>query len=225
MKFLKRKKNKFEKKRKIRDNKMIKDLKPFPGIDPLSQIIIDSKEHIYEPIQKRAHHLHSLKISQMIFNEEKKQRKKKMEENKKNKSKSKNYDEDEWNAFIENQYQWKDDIEFKKIESYISRDEIKEKSFFKPKINNKSKSIIKKIEKNNNSYLVKAYIRLFNDYEENKERQRIRNEQYMQLFRPSISKKNSKKNLFRSLKKMYIPRANGTNPLVNYTNYIMNKTK
>ena len=56
------------------------------------------------------------------------------------------------------------------------------KYLFKPKINNRSKSIIKDKQSINNSCIDEVYERLFNDYEEHKKWQKLRNEESLPSF-------------------------------------------
>ena len=213
----KRKNEKLEKKRKQLKNEEIKLMKQYPEIDRISEQIIENKE-IYIPIDKRAAKIHSLKISQRILNEENKKIKKIEEENKQLyllKSNSKKFNQEDWDEFIERQYQWKNDVEFKKKAANVFRDNANKKYYFKPKINVRSKSIIDDIQNGNESFVDEVFIRLFNDFEEHNERQNLRNEQSLPSFKPKISKNCSQKNLFSNLK---IPYKSGTTPLINFRN-------
>ena len=213
---LKRKNEKIEKKKNKIINDELKELQPLPIIDPYSEEIIKSKE-IYVPIDKRAAKLHSMKISQRILNEANnkiKKMKKETEEISKYQN-SKVFDQYEWDDFIERQYQWKDEIEYKKKAAEIFRNDMNKKYLFKPKINNRSKSIIKDKQSINDSCIDEVYVRLFNDYEEHKERQKLRNEESLPSFKPKISKNCSTKNLFCNLK---TPCRSGTNPVINFRN-------
>ena len=216
MKNRKRINDKLNKKREIKIKKEEKLLKEGPEIDPISQSIIETKE-IYIPIDKRAANIHSMKISQRILYEEnnkilkQKEEEEEIQKYKKNQQ-NKKYDKDEWNEFVERQYQWKDEVEYKRKAADILRNNVDKKTLFKPKINNKSKSIIKDIQSGNESFIDEVFIRLFNDFEEHKERQKFRNEQSLPSFKPKISKNSSQKNLNCNLK---IPYRSGTTPLMN----------
>ena len=224
MRNLKRKEVKLDKKRQKLLNKEMKELKPIPSIDSYSKELIDINES-YVPIDKRATKIYSLKLSQRMLNEKIKKNKKIEEEEKelsKYKKKAKIFVQDEWDEFIERQYLWRDGVELRKKASAIYRDNMFDKIFFKPKINDRSKSIIKNLEKGNTSYVDKVFTRLFNDFEEHQERQKIRNEELQPSFKPRISKNNSLKNLFCKLK---IPCRSGNNSVVNFRNNTNMKKK
>ena len=213
----KRKNEKLEKKRKQLQNNEIKFLKQGPEIDRTSEQIIENKE-LYIPIDKRAAKIHSMKISQRILNEENKKLKNIEEENKQLyilKSNSKKFEQDNWDEFIERQYQWKNDVEYKKKAANVFRDNINKNHYFKPKINVKSKSIIKNIQNGNESFVDEVFIRLFNDFEEHNERQKFRNEQSLPTFKPKIPKNYSQKLLISNLKK---PHKSGTTSIINLRN-------
>ena len=213
----KRKNEKLEKKRKQLQNNEIKFLKQGPEIDRTSEQIIENKE-LYIPIDKRAAKIHSMKISQRILNEENKKLKNIEEENKQLyilKSNSKKFEQDNWDEFIERQYQWKNDVEYKKRAANVFRDNINKNHYFKPKINVKSKSIIKNIQNGNESFVDEVFIRLFNDFEEHNERQKFRNEQSLPTFKPKIPKNYSQKLLISNLKK---PHKSGTTSIINLRN-------
>lgn len=222
MRNLKRKNNKLEKKREQLVNIKLKQLKPGPGIDPYSEEIIEEKE-IYIPIDKRAAKIHSLKISQRILNEENnkiKQKEKEDEELKKEISRNKIFDQDEWDSFIERQYLWKDELEYKKKAAQIYKDNEDKKNSFIPKINSRSKSIIEDIQCENDKVIDEVYIRLYNDFEEHRERQKLRNDQSLPTFKPKIYKNSSQKILKCNIK---VPNKSGTTPLINKNNNKMKK--
>ena len=222
MKNRKRKNEILDKKRNILNKNEEKKLK-CPEMDPNSQSIIEMKG-IYVPIDKRAANIHSMKISQRILNEENNKIKKKKEEDElinKYKNKKK-FNKGEWNDFLDRQYQWKDKIEYKKKAADILKNNIEKKQLFKPKINHRSRSIIKDIQNGNESLIDEVFIRLYNDFEEHKERQKFRNEQSLPSFKPILSKNCSQKNLNCNLK---IPYRSGTTPLINCNNNINLKKK
>ena len=218
MRNLNRKNKKLEKKREQLYYDKIKHLKPGPEIDPYSEEIIEGKE-IYIPIDKRAAKLHSLKITKRILNEENnkiKQKEKEDEELKKDISRNKIFDQDEWDNFLERQYVWKDELEYKKKAAQIYKNNENKNKFFKPKINNKSKSIIKDIQYGND-VIDEVFVRLYNDFEEHKERQKLRNDQSLPTFKPKIYKNSSQKNL--NIKyNLKVPNKSGTTPLINIRN-------
>ena len=215
---------KLEKKREQLKLENLKNYKNGPEINPFSEELIE-KQEIYVPIDKRAAKIHSLKISKIILNEENnkiKMMKKDEEELKKDVSRNKIFDQEEWDNFIEKQYLWKDEIEFKQKAEQIRRNNNYKKYLFKPKINPKSKSIIKDLQCGNDTVIDEVFIRLFNDYEEHKERQKLRNDQSLPSFKPKISKTSSQKNLNVNIK---IPYRSGTTPLIPLRNNANMKKK
>jgi len=227
MRHHERKMKKLEKKRNILKNEEVKELRSKPEIDIYSKIVISNKEH-YIPIYQRAVKLHSLKISKQILNEENNKMKKEIEELnilKQYKLRSKIFDQEEWDRFIERQNEWKDEIQYKRKAAEIFRDDINRQYFFKPKINNRSRSIIKDLQDGNDSFIDEVFDRLFNDYEEHKERQKLRNEQSLPSFKPKITKlsKNKSQKLFYRNKK--VPYRSSTNPIINIGNNNINKKK
>ena len=222
-----RKMKKLEKQRNILKNEEVKELRSKPEIDINSQIVISNKEQ-YVPIYQRAAKLHSMKISKQILNEEKNKMKKEIEEQNilnQNKSRSKIFNQEEWDQFIERQKEWKDELQYKRKAAEIFRDNIDRQYFFKPKINSRSRSIIKDLQDANDSFIDEVFDRLFNDYEEHKERQKLRNEQSLPSFKPKITKfsKNSSQKLFYRNKK--VPFRSGTNPIINIGNHNINSNK
>ena len=213
MRNLQRKKTKLEKKRVQLQLEKMKDLKPGPEMNPYSEELIERQE-IYIPIDKRAAKIHSLKISKIILNEENKkiiQMQKEEEELKKDISRNKIFNQEEWDNFIEKQYLWKDEKEFKQKAEQIKRNNQYKKYLFKPKIDAKSRALIKDLQYGNEDVIDEVFIRLFNDYEEHKERQKLRDDQSLPSFKPKISKNSSQKNLNINLK---FPNRSGTMPLI-----------
>ena len=213
----KRKNEKLEKKRKLLIYSKEKELKSIPDIDPVSTYIVSLKEE-YIPIQERASELHNIKLSKIVINEESNRMKKKRQEEiieLAQKSKNRIFDKEKWENFIDRQNQWKNELQYKIKAAQIFRDNMNDIYFFKPKINNKSKSIIKDIQDEKNISIDEVFIRLYNDYEDHTERQKIRNELTLPTFRPKISKNNSQKIFFRNQK--FLARCS-TNPLINIIN-------
>lgn len=116
------------------------------------------------------------------------------------KMRTKNFDKEEWDEFVKSQYQWKDEVQYKIRAAQIFRKNVYKKYFFKPNISKKSKSIIKDLQKGNDSFIDEVFVRLFNDYEERKERQKFINENSLPSFKPKISKNSSQKLLYRNEK-------------------------
>ena len=217
-----RKMKNLEKKRNILKKEEVKELRSKPEIDINSQIVISNKEQ-YVPIYQRAVKLHSMKISKQKLNEENNKMKKEIEEQNilnQFKSRSKVFDQEEWDQFIERQNEWKDELQYKRKAVEIFRDNIDRQYFFKPKINSRSRSIIKDLQDGNDSFIDEVFDRLFNDYEEHKERQKLRNEQSLPSFKPKITKfsKHSSQKLFYRNKKG--PFRSSTNPIINIENNI-----
>ena len=100
------------------------------------------------------------------------------------------------------------------------KNEVTQKYSFQPKINNRSRSIINDKISENESCVDEVYIRLFNDYEEHKERQKMRNQESLPTFKPRISKNCSTKNMF---KNPNVPFRSGTNPYMNIINNNLKK--
>ena len=213
MRNLQRKKTKLEKKRVQLQLEKMKDLKPGPEMNPYSEELIERQE-IYIPIDKRAAKIHSLKISKIILNEENKkimQIQKEEEELKKDISRNKIFDQEEWDNFIEKQYLWKDEKEFKLKAEQIKKNNQYKKYLFKPKIDAKSRALIKDLQYGNEDVIDEVFIRLFNDYEEHKERQKLRDDQSLPSFKPKITKNSSQKNLNINLK---LPNRSGTTSFI-----------
>ena len=155
----------------------------------------------YVPIEERAAKIHSMKLAQRIIIEEEKKYqewKKEMDELYNKKIRSKNFDKEEWDRFIKSQYQWKDEVQYKIRAAQIFRANVYKKYYFKPNISKKSKSIIKDIQKGNDSFIDEVFVRLFNDYEERKERQKFINDNSLPSFKPKISKNSSQKLLYKN---------------------------
>ena len=192
---LQKRENKLQKKRKEKLDNTMKEISHFPIIDPYSEELIENK---YIPIQQRASAIHSLKLFNNIMNEENKKIKdyqKDMIEIKKCKLKNKKFEKKDWNKFIKRQKKWNKEIQYKIKAAILIRDNDENEYFFKPKINEKSKSIIKSLEDESTNYIDDVYSRLYNDFEEHKERQKFRNQQSLPSFKPKVIKCNSQKNI------------------------------
>ena len=213
MNHLKRQKEKLEKKRKKIENDEIKELKPGPGLNPVSRDIIEKRIQ-YIPLEKRVPLIQSMKETKGILNRENKRIKEYNEdmiELNKNVSKHKNFDEEEWDKFVNRQNQWKNEKLYKIKAANILRDNVSKKIFFKPKINENSKQIIKDIQNGNENMIDEVYIRLFNDYEEHKQRQNLRNEQSLPSFHPKLATNPSRFKIGNNSK---IPNRCSTNPVI-----------
>ena len=191
-----------EKKREQNKINEVKNLKPHPKMDKNSKKIINAQKN-YVPIEERAAKIHSMKLAKQILIEEEKKYQKWKEEMDAiyiRKMRTKNFDKEEWDEFVKSQYQWKDEVQYKIRAAQIFRKNVYKKYFFKPNISKKSKSIIKDLQKGNDSFIDEVFVRLFNDYEERKERQKFINENSLPSFKPKISKNSSQKLLYRNEK-------------------------
>ena len=194
-----------EKKREQNKINEVKNLKPHPKMDKNSKKIINAQKN-YVPIEERAAKIHSMKLAKQILIEEEKKYQKWKEEMDAiyiRKMRTKNFDKEEWDEFVKSQYQWKDEVQYKIRAAQIFRKNVYKKYFFKPNISKKSKSIIKDLQKGNDSFIDEVFVRLFNDYEERKERQKFINENSLPSFKPKISKYSSQKLLYKNEKIPY----------------------
>ena len=160
-------------------------------MDKKSKKIIKNQKN-YVPIEERAAKIHSMKLAKQILIEKEKKYQKWKEEMDAiyiRKMRTKNFDKEEWDEFVKSQYQWKDEVQYKIRAAQIFRKNVYKKYYFKPNISKKSKSIIKDLQKGNDSFIDEVFVRLFNDYEEHKERQKFINENSLPSFKPKISKK------------------------------------
>ena len=217
--LLKKRENKLNKKREEKKNKIIQAQR-YPDIDPYSEKLMEKK---YIPIQQRAASIHNMKLFNNIIAKEKnkiKEYQDDMIELKKNKFRNKKFDQNNWNNFIKRQKKWNKKLQYKKKIAMIVQECEEQKFYFKPYINERSKSIIQEIEDENNDCIDDVFSRLFNDFEEHEERQKFRNQQSLPSFRPKIIKSNSQKIIEYNPK---ISKKCGTNPIL-YLNNIR-KTK
>ena len=217
--LLKKRENKLNKKREEKKNKIIQAQR-YPDIDPYSEKLMENK---YIPIQQRAASIHSMKLFNNIIAKEKNKLKEyqdDMIELKKNKFRNKKFDQNNWNNFIKRQKKWNKKLQYKKKMAMIVQECEEQKFYFKPNINERSKSIIQEIEDENNDCIDDIFSRLYNDFEEHEERQKFRNQQSLPSFRPKIIKCNSQKIIEYNPK---ISKKCGTNPIL-YLNNIR-KTK
>jgi len=217
--LLKKRENKLNKKREEKKNKIIQAQR-YPDIDPYSEKLMENK---YIPIQQRAASIHNMKLFNNIIAKEKNKLKEyqdDMIELKKNKFRNKKFDQNNWNNFIKRQKKWNKKLQYKKKIAMIVQECEEQKFYFKPYINERSKSIIQEIEDENNDCIDDIFSRLYNDFEEHEERQKFRNQQSLPSFRPKIIKCNSQKIIEYNPK---ISKKCGTNPIL-YLNNIR-KTK
>ena len=214
-----RKESKLEKKRKEYEKKKLNEVKLYPIMDPNSEAIIEKTEYV--PIEIRAGKIHSMKVFQNIMNEQRNKVKKQQEEMAKiakRKNKFKKFDQDDWDEFVMRQQNWDKNVQYKKKAAALIRISEENEIYFKPKIDGRSRTIIEEIEEENKNYIDEVYYRLYNDFEEHKERQKFRNQQSLPSFRPKVIKCSSQKYLGYSSKRI---NRYETNPLI----YLKNKNK
>ena len=218
MKNLKIKSKKLDIKRQKIENEKLKELQSGPEVNEHSENIIKNKfkNKEYIPIQNRAVYLHNQHLTKILINEENKKLEQKIKEEillEKSKKlfagKNKIYDEKEWNDFVDRQNLWKNELLYKRKKAQILKNEYFEKqNTYIPKINSKSKSMINcqssidlntgKIYKEN---IKCVFSRLFNDFEEHKQRQILRNQISMPTFKPRFCKNKYKNKLDKSMVK------------------------
>ena len=189
MKNLKKKETKIGKERNLIIKKKLNQLKPIPDMNKKSvEYVIKRGEYI--PIENRAAQIHSQHLTQIILNEELKriEKENKEEEELKNSvNNNKKYQEEEWNEFVQKCFDWKENIKYKRKAEEIYRNKRDKKINYKPIINENSKKIMKKMTNKSNSSFDDVFTRLYNDYEEHKERDKILQDKYMPPFSPKIN--------------------------------------
>ena len=189
MKNLKKKETKIGKERNLIIKKKLNQLKPIPDMNKKSvEYVIKRGEYI--PIENRAAQIHSQHLTQIILNEELKRiekENKEEEELKTSVNNNKKYQEEEWNEFVQKCFDWKENIKYKRKAEEIYRNKRDKKINYKPIINENSKKIMKKMTNKSNSSFDDVFTRLYNDYEEHKERDKILQDKYMPPFSPKIN--------------------------------------
>ena len=202
MKNLKKKETKINKERNLIIEKKLRHMKSIPDMNKKSiELILKKGEYI--PIENRANQLHSHHLTQIILNEELNRiEKENKEENelKNNVNNNRKYQEKEWNEFVEKCFEWKKNVIYKRKANEIYRYKRDKQINYKPLINENSKRIMRKMINKNNSSFDDVFTRLYNDYEEHKERQKILDEKYSPPFNPMINNFHFSKN-FRENKK------------------------
>ena len=172
-------------------------LQPAPQINEMPDYLNKSKMVTYEdhrPLYERAGEIHAQKLTKIALNEERKKRLKELEDtendlNRYRKNKKK-FTSEGWEKFIEKQMKWKNDVLYKKKAAELLKEDVDVNHDYQPKINEKSKKIIKKMQKNTEGPINEAYIRLYKDKEEHDERQKIREMDALPSFKPQINKNN-----------------------------------
>ena len=197
MRNLKKKYERINKKRTKIIEEKLSHMKSAPKINKNTIDIMAKKSKEYIPIQERAAQIHSKHLTQIILNDLQNKMEKEDEENKeigeiKKYKNNKKYNEKDWNNFVNSQFQWKDEINFKRKAEEILKYKIYKKNNNKPYMNSQSRNIINKRIKKNAS-MDNVYIRLYNDFEERGERQEILNNKYIPSFQPLKRNINYKK--------------------------------
>ena len=158
------------------------------------------KKGEYIPIENRAAQIHSQHLTQIILNEElNKMKKEAQEEKQMNEKIYKKYEPKAWNEFVEKCFQWKEEIYERRKEAENYRNKLDQKINYQPKINENSKKIMKKINKGNTS-VDDVFTRLYNDYEEHKERQKDLEDKNLPIFSPKINNFRFSKNFGKNRK-------------------------
>ena len=202
MKNLKKKETKLAKIRKIYSKKILEGVQRYPKLDKKSvRIILRKGEYI--PIENRAAQIHSQHLTQIILNEELNRmetEKKEDDEIKINVNGNRKYEKKEWDEFVEKCFEWKKKVVYERRAAEIFRYKQDRKVNYKPTINENSKKLMKKIMNKNNHSVDDVFTRLFNDYDEHKERQKILNEKYEPTFNPMINNFQYAKNFWKNKK-------------------------
>ena len=162
-------------------------MKESPGLNTMSNYIIQKKGN-YIPLFQKANQIHSQHLTNIIINNEKKKQKIIEDEQKEillNKN-DKKYNPKDWENFIQKQLKWKNDVIYKrKVAESLRENNNNETYDFKPKINNNSKKIIERKKEKNK---IDIFTKLYNDKEEHDERQKIREVLSLPSFQPKINK-------------------------------------
>ena len=202
MKNLKKKETKLAKIRKIYSKKILEGVQRYPKLDKKSvRIILRKGEYI--PIENRAAQIHSQHLTQIILNEELNRmetEKKEDDEIKINVNNNRKYEKKEWDEFVEKCFEWKKKVIYERRAAEIFRYKQDRKVNYKPTINENSKKLMKKIMNKNNHSVDDVFTRLYNDYDEHKERQKILNEKYEPTFNPMINNFQYAKNFWKNKK-------------------------
>ena len=199
MKNLKKKETKIKKIQGLIIKNKLKNLKSIPDMNKNSiDLVIKKGEYI--PIENRAAQIHSQHLTQIILNEElNKMKKEAQEEKQMNEKIYKKYEPKAWNEFVEKCFQWKEEIYERRKEAENYRNKLDQKINYQPKINENSKKIMKKINKGNTS-VDDVFTRLYNDYEEHKERQKDLEDKNLPIFSPKINNFRFSKNFGKNRK-------------------------
>ena len=212
MKNLNKKRMKLDKERNLIIQKKLGELQDGPIINEKSHNLLTNRGE-YIPIHQRAAQIHSRHLTQIILHEQLKRMEKEKEEEKElemirsYRKKAKKYDKDKWNSFVDSCNKWNEEVKYKRKAAEIFRNNMEKKVNYKPRINSRSKRIMSKIQKGNKS-VDDVFTRLYNDYDEHKERQKILEDENLPPFSPKI-------NTYRRFKKN-INRKSTNNSLDNF---------
>ena len=186
IKNMKKKETKIGKEVAIKTRKILAEFRPNPDMNKKSQYLV-LKRGKYIPLENRAVQIHSQHLTQVLLNEEKKRREKEYKEEKAmNEKIYKKYEPKEWEEFVQKCFQWKEDISYKRKAAEIYRDKLDKKINYKPRINENSKKIMKKMSKRNPS-VDDVFTRLYHDYDDHRERQKELEDKNLPSFYPKIN--------------------------------------
>ena len=215
MNNLRKKENRINKKRAIIIEEKLRHLQSCPNININTYDILsrNKKKYIpYIPIYQRAAQIHSRHLTQNILYEFQKKMEKENNENKvleemQKKRPIKSFNMKDWDIFIQNQQQWKEEVNIKRKEAEYIKYELPRKSRNRKIINN----LIKK-----NVSMDNVFSRLYNDFEDKRERQEILNNKYMPSFKPKQSNNKyikyiNKKKCSRNNKELFVTNFNKNN--------------
>ena len=193
MNNLRKKERKLNKERELIIEKKLSQLQDRPQLNEYTNNIIERKKekNEYIPIQERAAEIHSRKLTRIILHENKIKLEKENEEKKdleiiKLYKSKKLYDPNEWDEFVQSQNRWKDEVNYKRKAAEILE---YQKYNHKPKISFNSRNIINELSKKNVS-VDDVWKRLYNDFDERKERQKVIDKNYTPSFKPRHGNKN-----------------------------------
>ena len=194
---LKKKETKLKKKKEFFEKQKYQNVHKFPEINDKSNEIILSKG-LYIPIENRAAKLHSQRLTQIILNEQINKIKKEEQEEKEMSQKIyKKYNPREWNEFVERCFEWKKDVLYKRKAEEIMKTNSNNRNYYKPRINENSKKIMRKLINKSNTSVDDVFTRLYNDYEEHKERQQDLENKNKPSFNPIVNNSKFSKNLYK----------------------------
>ena len=217
---LKKRETRLKKKEEFYLKKENKNIKKKPVINEKSNDLILTKGE-YIPIENRAAKLHSQRLTQIILNEQVNRIKQREKEEKEmsEQIKTKKYSPQEWNEFVERCYEWKKNLLYRRKAEEIMITTQDNKINYKPRINENSKKIMKKIISKTNTSIDDVFTRLYNDYEEHKERQQELENKNKPSFNPIVNNSKFNKNYYQ--KKQFRNRSYDNS----YENFVTDESK